>query len=103
MKYLNEKRGVSAFQYIYKANLLFSLLMEFRRREEETKKEYYRRIAEVKKQTWADQHHLQEDEFYKSHFVIPDEEYSHDIQKSKKIAKIEYRAEQRLRNRVAAQ
>lgn len=76
--------------------------MEFRRQSEETKKEYYRRIAEVKKQAWVSKHHLQDEEHYKSHFVVQEDD-SHDLPKNKKIAKIEYKTEQRLRNRVAAQ
>ncbi len=52
---------------------------------------------------WAAHYHLQDDENYKSHFTLQEKDATHDISKNKKIAKVEYRTEQRLRNRVAAQ
>jgi len=50
-------------------------------------------MAESKKQQWMREHTQQDEEVFKSHFIIKqDEETSHDSNKSKKIVKGEYKS-----------
>lgn len=65
-------------------------------REGETKKEFYVRLAQSRKEKWGAQYRNRDDH-YKFHFLARED------QKTKLISKSEPRCEQRIRNRMAAQ
>lgn len=65
------------------------------------KKSLYRKLAEARKAKWADKYQLQNEDPFKFHFCKGDE--AEDVVQGSSAFKVDHKADQRVKNRLAAQ